>query len=245
MLTDFPIKVPYTTMPHMVRNSGPIFCPDVDPVIIGGKRHELARWGQDLWGQIDEPVTEELLRMACRLTGRTETLSIVDLALQFNEDIALIHRGSLYAICFCHPSSWVPRTRLGLHLSQIHAPVGDGSKLVEASGKIAETLAGSDSYRRWVWTIANSGDLSQHPDAKSPEIPIDINDLWFRTETQTTMPLGDGLSSLFFVQVQTQPLSELWQDVEFKSRVLASVNSMSEAILDYKNLRRIKKILNM
>ena len=65
-----------------------------------------------------------------------------------------------------------------------------------------------------------------------------FENLYFRVETQTTAPI-DKLTSLFFIKVDVLPLAEVW-DI----RILESINSMTEEVLNYKSLKKIKEILN-
>ena len=244
MPIEFPVKVPYTTAPNMVRNTGSIlnFSPNLD--YIRQKNLELTKYGSELWAEL--PGASLLVKQATKQLGLVETSSIVNFALQIEEDVAVLFHGRLIAICFCFPSSWIPRERIGMTLADIHAPVADGDRLRQMSQRIAQTMADvkQTGFRRHVWTITNSGDLSQHPQNKCNEIPQTIEDLWFRLETQTTMPLGDGESSLFFVRVETEPLSVFWSDIEKRNTLLASINSMTDAVLTYKNLHHIKHLLN-
>jgi hypothetical protein len=101
------------------------------------------------------------------------------------------------------------------------------------------------SFRRYVWTITNSPRLSQHPSHKNANIPVTIEDLYDRVETQTTLPLPSttGRSSLFLVKVEVCPLSHFWSNLEERQTLYDSIFSMSEAVLEYKNLRTIKTIL--
>jgi hypothetical protein len=49
---------------------------------------------------------------------------------------------------------------------------------------------------------------------------------------------------LFAIKVEMSPLNVIWEDVEMKKTLLESIDSMSEAMLEYKNLKAIKSILN-
>jgi hypothetical protein len=73
--------------------------------------------------------------------------------------------------------------------------------------------------------------------------PQSIHDLYFRTETQTTVGIGGDIC-LFFVKVEMHPLLQVWDDPEKRTLIVDSIHSMSEAVLDYKNLVHIKKIIN-
>jgi hypothetical protein len=40
------------------------------------------------------------------------------------------------------------------------------------------------------------------------------------------------------------PLQQVWDDPEKRTLIVDSIHSMSEAVLDYKNLRIIKEVIN-
>lgn len=242
----FPVRVPYTIGPNMSRNSGKIFNKVPDPDYILAKGHELSTHGDDLYASTQEADINRLIRKASRFCGVPETDNIVDLGLCLEEDIAIIYNGILSAICFCFPSGWIPKQRIGLPLSDIHQPIADSKRLVQSSPHIAETMADvtQGSFCRSVWTITNNNNLSQHPDRKCLKVPYSIDDLYFRTEYQTTAPLGDNITSLFFVKVTMEPLRNIWNDSIKQQLIINSVNSMSDAVLEYKNLQHIKTLLN-
>lgn len=238
MLIDF-VKTPYTTGPNMIRNTGPVFNKNPDSAYMKAKVKELVQpYGNDLWGHTKECQENDLVRRVAEKLELEGSSNIVDLSMQLEEDIAIMYKGKLAAICFCFPSSWIPYERLGMELGEIHRPVADGDTLIKASPKIAETMCQQPSMKRWVWTITNNPNLSNHPNNKIQQIPFTINDLYFRVETQTTMSI-DQDTSVFFVKVDVCPLTDVWCD-----QILESLNSMSDAVLDYKNLRQIKELLN-
>lgn len=228
----------------MTRNEGPLFNRLPSVRYIEEKKKELSLLGSDLWGTTDECVRNQLVRKSAVHCNLTPTDNIVDLALQLEEDVAIIHQGMLAAICFCFPSSWIPSERIGLRLSEIHQPVADSDVLVKMSDRLASTMADQHlgSFKRSVWTITSSDSLSNHPSRKSLTVPNSIKDLFMRVETQTTEPLGDGVTSLFFVKINVFPLTDIWED--HKKEILDSINSMSNNILTYKNLHHIKILLN-
>ena len=99
----------------------------------------------------------------------------------------------LVSVCF--PSGWVPKEKLGKHLSAIHEPIADSEQLIKASDKLSDYMT-KQSIKRWVWTITTSEKLSEFPEHKKPELST-FENLFFRVETQTASPLDD-LTSLFF-----------------------------------------------
>lgn len=234
----------------MSRYAGPLIDAHPDPRYIEAKRNELATLRPDLSVQQDAEQTQELISkaaLALNLPDARTIRKIEDLALRLNEDVALLEDDILTAICFCFPSSWVPAKRLGMPLAQIHHPVADGERLVQASPKIAHVMSDPQqgSFRRFVWTISNSPQLSQHPSRKSNGIPQVVEDLYYRLETQTTMPITTPKSraSLFLVKVEVCPLMVFWQNPEQRAQICASIQSMSDAVLEYKNLHLIKALL--
>lgn len=234
MPIDF-IKVPYTTGPNMVRNTGPVFISPANQEIIKQKKEQLHKYSADLWAQ--EPRAESVVKKAAEYCN-VFTEEIIDLALMLEEDVAVMHKGKLAAICFCFPSGFIPSERIGMTLSDIHKPVGDGEQLVKASPGIARVMTEQPSFRRHVWTVTNNPKLSNHPNEKIDILLQSMDDLYFRWETQTTARV-DNDTSLFFVKVDVVPLKQVWD-----RKILDSINSMSDAVLTYKNLHHIKKLLN-
>ena len=95
----------------------------------------------------------------------------------------------------------------------------------------------SKLYEDGVWNVTTIPGLSNHPSEERP-ILNDFENLYFRLETQISTPLDES-SSLFLVKVDVIPLKNVWDEV-----ILESINSMSEDVLNYKNLSEIKKFLN-
>ena len=234
MLIDF-VKTPYTTGPNMVRNTGPVFISHPNQEIIQQKKIELEKHGADLWAQ--GPRVDQIVKKAAEQCN-VYTDDIIDLALMLEEDVAVMHKGRLAAICFCFPSGFIPSERIGMLLGDIHKPVGDGEQLVKASPGIARVMTEQPSFRRYVWTVTNNPNLSNHPSTRIDTIPQSIDDLYFRWETQTTARV-DNNTSLFFVKMDVVPLRTVWN-----RKILDSINSMTDAVLKYKNLDHIKTLLN-
>jgi hypothetical protein len=234
MQIDF-VKVPYTTGPNMIRNTGPVFISPSNREIIKKKKQEIEIYKNDLYGQIEG--SNKIVESAARYCN-VYTDDILDFALMIEEDVAVMHQGKLAAICFCFPSGFKPSEKLGMHLSDIHRPVADGELLIKSSPGIAKAMCEHPSFRRWVWTVTVNPDLSNHPSNQKNTVPQNIDDLYFRVETQTTASI-DKETSLFFVKVDVVPLKTVWNQ-----RILDSINSMSDEVLTYKNLYQIKKLLN-
>ena len=236
------IRVPYTTRPSMQRRRGPAFQSAPDSHKLVAKQQELAEHDTRLWAQTAS--AGELINAMANHCGKPATHNIKELALNFQEDIAIMRNGQLEAVCFCFPSGWSPSEKIGMTLAEIHRPVADGAELVNRSARLAATMADPvlGRFQRQVWTVTANPALSNLPGTAPESVPRTIDDLWFRWENQTTEPLGTDNASLFFVDVNVVPLRSVWSDLG--GQIVASVNSMTDAVLDYKNLQHIKTVLN-
>jgi hypothetical protein len=63
--------------------------------------------------------------------------------------------------------------------------------------------------------------------------------LYFRLERQSTMPLGEGYG-LFLIRVQVRPLDEVLARPGRLELLQASLRSMSDAMVHYKNLEALR-----
>lgn len=232
----FPVKAPYTVSADITKYSGVIFNTQPNRQYLLQKEKEL-RSLDDLCVISDEKIAS-LLGQYCGIEGDFRSA-----ALSLEEDVAVLHRGDLKAICFCFPSGFSPGSKVGLSFFGVHLPVADGETLRRSSIKVSDIISREGAtFRRYVWTITPLSSLSQHPSYERPK-PDRIEDLYFRTETQTTVGLPDQMT-LFFVKVNMYPLADVWSDTEKRKALVESVNSMSDGVLGYKNLHRIKQILN-
>lgn len=140
------------------------------------------------------------------------------------------------------PSGWDPREKAGMAFAQLHEPVADNELIQRAASHLARTIAAKGPFIRHVWAIASTGGLSRRPDLIRDETDPDILRLWYRCERQTTIPI-DGKAALFLIRVFVAPLVQIFQDPHRKRAIIDSINSMSEAVLDYKGYRRLKVYL--
>ena len=72
-----------------------------------------------------------------------------------------------------------------------------------------------------------------------------LNDLTFRVEHERTLTV-DKDTAAFFIDVEVMPLSTIFHlKEEYRSLIKDSINSMSENILAYKNLKEVKEMINV
>lgn len=242
----FPVKVPYTISADISKFTGDPIDRKSSPTIRAAKEVELSRFLTDCCAVSHSE--DHALRAVATYLGliRNPPTDLLDflmqIALSLNEDIAILRNGIVKAICFCFPSGFIPSRALGLDFFSVHLPVADGEKLRRASPKVSALISTEGSiFRRYVWGISSLRSLSQHPSYSRP-VPTQIRDLYFRTETQTTIGLQEGIC-LFLVKVDMRPLSEIWDYPAKRKLLVESVQSMSDPVLHYKNMFFIKDIL--
>ena len=193
--------------------------------------------------QICGSINSDYLHHLNAFCGFDLNVSLPETCHRLEEDVAILKDGYLQSIGFCFPSGFYPTQKLGLSFFDMHLPVGDGETLRRSSEKVSALISKKDAmFRRHVWTLTSLPFLSQLPSYVKP-VPQSINELYFRTETQTTVGI-DGSICLFFVKVDMHPLQQVWDDTGKRQMVVESINSMSQAVLEYKNLVQIKRIIN-
>lgn len=166
--------------------------------------------------------------------------------LAFEEDFAVLDgaTGTLPWLCVCVPSHWAPEDKLGLDFAALHRPVADSAALIAASRQLVSLVTAGDCWERFVWTISPSPHYDQHPRRRARQPWPDIADddafarqCWLRAERQTFFPAGHGTrQAVFAIRVMLQPLDEAVRAPGRAKRLHESLASMSEAVLDYKNL---------
>jgi hypothetical protein len=201
----------------------------------GGSR--LAVTGFD-----ERPVVAAILARA--QAGGIATREPLELA--FEEDFALLDgdTGTLPWLCVCNPSHWAPEDKLGLPFAAVHAPVADNAQLLKAADHLVRLATGGACWERFVWAITPSPLHDQHP-RRTPRAPWPPTEdpqafaagCWFRSERQTFFPLDDGSRrAVFTIRVMLETLPQAVNDAGKAARLHASLASMSDAVLAYKNL---------
>ena len=177
---------------------------------------------------------------------RPWSASEIPLELAFEEDFAVLDgaTGALPWLCVCVPSHWAPEDKLGLDFAALHAPVADNAALVAASQQLVALATGGDCWERFVWTVSPSARYDQHPRRHARAPWPEVKDAeafaaqcWFRAERQVFFPVGQGTrQAVFAIGVTLQPLALAVRTPEQGRRMYDSLASMSQAVLDYKNL---------
>ncbi len=174
------------------------------------------------------------------------------IALAFAEDFAVIdaNTGGIEWLAVCLPSRWAPEEKVGLHFTEVHAPVADNQLLIAASAQLMRLVTSADRWERFVWTITATGALDQHPlrhAASAWPAHADAAELgtasFFRTERQTFIPLPERQQAVFTIHVETQPLLQAAASAPAARQLHDAVASMSPAVLAYRGLTDVRERL--
>jgi len=167
------------------------------------------------------------------------------LGVLLQEDIAIIDHGVLTDAYIAFPTNWNPIEKNFKTLAEIHCPVAHSESLVKASGKICDKLANSGkNYHRYAWTITHDERYSHHPDVVKK--PFDLrpysvlSGTFVRIEHQKTFPIAKNIFG-FLIDVTVVPMLNLRYDIQ--ERLFLSLRSMSDEIINYKNIRKHRNML--
>lgn len=167
--------------------------------------------------------------------------------LAFEEDFAVIdgRSGHIPWLAVTLPSHWAPEEKLGRHFAEVHGPVADNALLLKASEALLRLATAQDRWERFVWNVSDHPRLHAHPARVDPQrwqhTPVER--AWWRSERQTFIPLPAQAQAVFTIHVQVQPLAEALHTPARAAALHGAINSMSDAVLAYRNLARVREPL--
>lgn len=177
--------------------------------------------------------------LLCNLTGERSPLTFGWLCEQVQEDLVVVRRSTERgewnaALHVCAPSHWRPEEKIGQGYATTHAPVPGIERQKSAAPALVDVLVNRGPFVRFTWGIAFDGRLNQHPELGKSE--FDPENLFFRVERQTLLPLPDLDAFVFGIRLYVTPLGELPPE---KQLLLAeALESMSPEARDYKGIAR-------
>jgi len=194
----------------------------------------------DMSFESDLAVEKKLVKKTSEAMNIEPFLDIIEMGLEIPDDVIIMHKGKVEACFVAMASGWNPKKVNGMTLSEVHEPVADGETLRKASDGIWRAMTSGKSFHRHTWAISSLKRLSNHPHYERPEIKS-LDDLTFRVEHERTLTVDEDTAA-FFIDVQRFPLNFV---LERNGGVLKRcINSMSEEVLEYKNLIKVKELLN-
>ena len=184
------------------------------------------------------------------------------LGLAFAEDFAIVDgpSGTLPWLAVALPSHWAPAAKLGLHFTQVHAPVADNALLLRAGDHLLRLVTGEERWERFVWTITDHPRLHAHParvdpqrwrhtltsgasgatDASGAMGRMGATGAWWRTERQTFIPVLQTGQAVFTIHIEVQPLDQAANTPQRAAALHAALATMSPAVLHYRGLQTVR-----
>ena len=184
------------------------------------------------------------------------------LGLAFAEDFAIVDgpSGTLPWLAVALPSHWAPAAKLGLHFTQVHAPVADNALLLKAGDHLLGLVTGEERWERFVWTITDHPRLHAHParvdpqrwrhtltsgasgatDASGAMGRMGATGAWWRTERQTFIPVLQTGQAVFTIHIEVQPLEQAANTPQRAAALHAALATMSPAVLHYRGLQTVR-----
>ena len=237
------IKTPFTMKPSFQKYiPTKFYLNKMDTDILKQRKQEYEVLKDNLWFETDTALKNNLINKAVNTLGIKEKFkSIVDFGLKIEDDILIMHEGKLEACFVAFASGWNAGDKQGKTLAELHNPVADSEILRKASDNIMRAMTSKNCYHRYTWGISSLDTLSNHPLHEKPNYST-LEDLWFRVEHERTLSVTLGQTALFLINVSTYPLTQILKT--YGNLLKQSINSMTENVLNYKNLHRTKELLN-
>ena len=238
------VQTPYKTTPRFTPIDDVIFKPYTQDAF-EQRLNEYNSLGDEIAFESDIAKKECLVEKTSRAMQLEDEPfhDMIDMGLEIPDDIIIMHKGKVEAAFVAMASSWNPGEVAGMTLEEVHQPVADNEMLLKASEGIWRSMTSGKSFHRHVWGISPLKQLSNHPSYSRP-IYNDLNDLYFRVEHERTFTV-DKDTAAFFIDVEVMPLPTVFHlKKEYKDLIKDSINSMTENILEYKNLEQVKRMIN-
>jgi dimethylamine monooxygenase subunit A len=216
-------------------------------------------------GEADPAALAAIAQAYAAQTGVSLAPEAEALALGLQEDFVVLHDGvedgghtmrtRFLSVCF--PSNWNPAEKLGMDFAAIHAPVADNALLQAGARGIIDTAFRQAPMLRHVWLLTPNGDLAQHPETRrtrwqdvlaAADAPGAsgrlLDQVFFRVERQTTLPLPALRRGVFFIRVMVAPLTGVLALAPGRAGELAeALASMSEAVIAYRGMTAVRERL--
>lgn len=167
---------------------------------------------------------------------------------QVQEDLAVFQLTEdsdyLAVVHLCAPNHWSPAEKIGKPFDAIHRPVADMEETIKRYPPMLKSIVGfGEPFTRFAWGIGTDNRLNHHPE---PPEGVDQRDwegraavskegpIYLRVERQNLIGFQKVNAFLFTIRTYHYSVDDL-SPFE-KQRLWESVQSMSQATLDYKGL---------
>lgn len=177
-------------------------------------------------------------------TRRAGEHPLVWAARSVQEDLCLLQRGErgwiFTAAAVCFPTRWSPAAKVGLELTEVHAPVPRYDTIAATVDRFFDRLRPGALAWRPNWSIVGDDRLRLPADDRQAPATVShdpVRSLWLRVERQTVRRLVDHADAIVFgIRIHRWPLAEAVEGLE--TAMAAELRQVPEDVARYKNLER-------
>lgn len=202
--------------------------PESSEVATALVEHLRMRW-PDRYGDVHLDAALHPLDAAARLVPE-------DLVLLVVRDGRLVFGGG--SVCF--PNRWDLRSKLGLSMADVHAPVAQLNEQLEAPiDSFFDRLTPARSYWRLGWGVLDTPNWYTPLDATAAPRPVDPRpeELYLRVERETLRRFPVSNCVLFTIRTYVAPILAVADDREVARRLADSLAALPDDVRGYKDVR--------
>jgi hypothetical protein len=196
--------------------------------------HLRRRW-PDRYGDVQLDAALHPLDAAARLVPE-------DLVLLVERNGAMVFGGG--SVCF--PNRWDLRSKLGLSMAGVHAPVDRLNDQLEAPiDAFFDRLTPQRSFWRLGWGILDTPDWYTPVDGTAAPRPVDPGpeELFLRVERETLRRLPATNCVLFTIRTYVTAIPEVAEDPDVARRLADSIDALPDDVRGYKAVQSIADAL--
>ena len=165
-----------------------------------------------------------------------------DLVVMVERDGRLVFGGG--SVCF--PNRWDLRSKLGLPIAGVHAPVDElNDQLEDAVDGFFDRLRPDRSFWRLGWGILDTADGYTPLDGTAAPRPDDptIDDAHVRVERETLRRFPLTSAVLFTIRTYVTPLRSVLAKESDRDAIDAIIAAMPDGVLQYKDLSVVRRFV--
>jgi dimethylamine monooxygenase subunit A len=210
--------------------------------------HLLETWPQHFrrrGPEVDNSLTGETVAVDGRFLHPLDAASRLvqeDLVVMIELDDRLVFGAG--SVCF--PNRWDLRSKLGLPLRDVHAPVNLlNDQLGDTIDKFLARLTPERSFWRLGWGVLDSADLYQPVDgtaAPRPARPV-ADDLVIRVERETLRRFPRTGGVLFTIRTHLTKAADLATDPDHGPVIAEALAAMPPPVREYKQINQVAEAL--
>jgi hypothetical protein len=146
----------------------------------------------------------------------------------------------------CSPNRWDLRSKLGLTMAEVHAPVAQLNEQLETPiDRFFDRLTPERSFWRLGWGVTDSAALYAPVDGTAAPRPINPtpDQHVLRVERETLRRFPDTNCILFTIRTYVTAIAEVTEDRTVASRLADAVAALPDDVLVYKDLETTATVI--